>query len=61
MSITFDEIIEQYGDRIVEETKKSYAELVERGMVLKKEPSGKLRLLCELLTCGVSFHLHPGF
>ena len=45
MSIAFDEIIEQYGDRIVEETKKSYAELVERGMVLKKEPSGKLRLL----------------
>ena len=45
MGITFDEIIEQYGDRIVEETKKSYAELVERGMVLKKEPSGKLRLL----------------
>lgn len=43
--ITFNEIINQQGDRIIEETKKSYEELVERGMVFKKEPSGELRLM----------------
>lgn len=43
--ITFDEIIEQHGDRIVEETKQSYEEMVERGMVFKKEPTGELRLM----------------
>lgn len=43
--IYFEEIVNQQGDRIVEETKKSYDELVERGMVFKKEPSGELRLM----------------